>query len=158
MLEVVRGDVQARADRGERAEDHDVAVAPHERPLAVQHEHVGPRDREVRPPRREREPDAGERDDPRVDGPALRAVDDGVDRRDRADDPLAERDDHEQAVALRDVVGMPRRPAVAALGERTGPSISIPISTAAIANVSPIGRSTIASTTQNACATEIVQM
>ena len=77
------------------------------------------------------------------------AVDDGVDRRDRADDPLAERDDHEQAVALGDVMRVPRRPAVAALGDARARASRSPISTAAIANVAPIGRSTIASTTQN---------
>ena len=40
-------------------------------------------------------------------------------RGDRADDALAERDDREQAVALGDVVGVPRRAAVAPLGQRT---------------------------------------
>ena len=104
--------MQARADRRQRAEDDDVAVAPGERPLAVQLQHLRPRDREVRPPRREDEADAREGDDRRVDRPALGAVHDRVDRRDRADDPLAERDDHEQPVPLGDVMCVPRRPAL----------------------------------------------
>ena len=45
------------------------------------------------------------------------SVDDGVDRRHGADDPLADRDDHQQAVALRDVLGVPGRPAAPALGD-----------------------------------------
>jgi hypothetical protein len=48
-------------------------------------------------------------------------VHDGVDRGDRSDDPFAQGDDHEQPVALGDVVRVPRRPALAALrDERTG--------------------------------------
>ena len=90
MLEVVRGDVQAAADRGEPAEDHDVAVAPGERPLAVQLEDVGSRDREVRPPRREDEADAADATTPAVTVQAAGPWN-GVDRADRADDPFAER-------------------------------------------------------------------
>ncbi len=112
--------MQPRADRGERREDHDVAVPEDERPLAVETEDVGPWNREVRPPGCKREANARERDDCRVDGPPRGAVHDGVDRRDRANDPLAESDDDEQAVPFRDVAGMPRRPALPALrDERT---------------------------------------
>ena len=66
-------------------------------------------------------PMPGDRDGPGRDRPPGRAVDDGVDRGDRADDPLAERDDHQEPVPLRDVMCVPGRPAAPPLGdERSG--------------------------------------
>ena len=83
-------------------------------------ERLGPGHREVHPPAAERQSDARDGELHRVGGPAVLAVDDRVERRDGADDDLAQRDDHEQPVALGDVVRMPRRPGLALGDERPG--------------------------------------
>jgi hypothetical protein len=59
---------------------------------------------------------AGNADQCRIDGPAL-FLDHGRQRRERAHDALAERNDGEQAVALDDVMGMPGRAAVPVLSK-----------------------------------------
>ena len=118
LLEVVRGDVEAGADGHDRGDDHDLPVAPHERAARAQAQELTGRDDEVDPPQAERQPDAGQRDEPGVDRPARPlGSDDGRQRHDRADDPLAQRDDHQQPVALGDVVRVPRRAALAPLGD-----------------------------------------
>ena len=110
--------MQTAAGGDDRGDDRDLPVAPAERPVAARVQDLAGRDHEVDPPQAERQPDAGERDERGVDRPA-RALrpDDRGERRDRADDPLAERDDDEQPVALGDVVRVPRRAALAALGD-----------------------------------------
>ena len=77
MLDEEGGHVEPAADRRERSEDHEVAVAPDERSFPVLLQDVGPRHREVRPPRGEDETDPGDRDHGRRDRPACRPVHDG---------------------------------------------------------------------------------
>ena len=73
---------------------------------------------EVDPPHPERERRPGEAEDDDVERPAgALGADQRVDGDGRAEQALAQRDDHQQPVALGDVVGVPRRAAVAGLGE-----------------------------------------
>src|SRR5204862_3012029 len=81
--------------------------------LAVADERLGPGHREVHPPAAEREADAGESKQRGFRGPARLAVYERIERGDRADDDLAERDDRQQAKALRDVVRVPGSAALA---------------------------------------------
>ena len=118
VLEVVGGDVEPGARRHDGADDRDVAVAPAEGPLAMRVQDRAERDHEVDPPHAERERDPGHRDERRVERPARTlGPDEHGERGDRAEQALAQRDDHEQPVALDDVVRVPRRAALARLGE-----------------------------------------
>ena len=73
---------------------------------------------EVDPPHPERERRPGEAEDDDVERPAgALGADQRVDGDRRAEQALPQRDDHQQPVALGDVVGVPGRAALAGLGE-----------------------------------------
>ena len=72
---------------------------------------------EVDPPHAEGQADAGYRHQDGIDGPAL-CRDHRRQRGDGADHALPEGDDHEQSVALGDVMGVPRCPAPMAFDEQ----------------------------------------
>ena len=103
------------------------------------------------------EPDAGDRQQRRVDRPARLAVDERVQRGDGADDHLAERDDHEQPVALGDVLRVPRRLGLALGDERAG-DLEREQRDRYSANVVATGRSTNTSATHPTWAIPIVVM
>ena len=116
VLDEIGRDVQPRARRDDGRDDQHLAVAPDELAVAVRVQHLRRRQDVIDPPHAEREPDAGDADQRRIQRPAL-FLDDGRQRRDRAHDALAQRDDREQAVALGNVVRVPGRAAVPALGD-----------------------------------------
>src|SRR5690606_5480340 len=103
----------ARGDDG--CDDGDLAIAPDEAAIAVGVQDLRGRQQVIDPPYAEGQPDAGNADEGRVQVPAL-FLDDGRQRGDRADNAFAQGNDGEQAVALCDMMGMPGRAAVAALG------------------------------------------
>ena len=110
LLERQGDDVQA-PDDGRQARPHEeVGVAETERAAEEAMEHLAERGDEVAPPHAHRHGDARERHEDRaapVDG-ALGVSEDLLERQHGAGDDLADRDDGEQAVSLRDVVGVPR--------------------------------------------------
>ena len=115
VLEVVGGDVQTGARRGDRHERGDVPVAPAEAEPAVAVQHLGGRQGEVEPPHREGQTRPGETDHRHVDRPAL-GLHEGGQGGDRADQALPEGDDRQQAVSLGDVVRVPGSALATALG------------------------------------------
>jgi hypothetical protein len=131
------------------------AVAEGEAAAVADHV-LGPRHREVHPPETEREPDARDGEHRGVDGPAGLAVHQRVERGDDAEDDLAEHDDHQQPVALGDVVRVPWRVDLA-LGD-VGPASSSANSGVNAANVVTTGRSATASAIQPTWAIPIVAM
>ena len=120
VLEEEGGHVEPGARGGEGREQGEVPVSPTEGPVAEAVQQLGARDHEVHPPHPERESDAGEPDERRLDGPPI-GTHDRVERGDGAEDHLSERDDRQQPVPLGDVMRVPRRDAEPALGDdRTG--------------------------------------
>ena len=152
VLDGEGGDVEPGTRRGEGGEQGDVPVAPAERAVAEAVEQLAARDHEVHPPHAERQPDAGEAHERGLDGPPLGAHD-GVERGDRAEDHLAERDDRQQPVPLGDVVRVPRRATPKRRSATTGPASSTSTSTAATANITPIDVSATSSPIQPIWAT-----
>ena len=116
VLEEVRRGVQARSHGDDRAEQRDVAVAPAEGPRAVRVQEVAAGDDEVRPPQPERHGHAGDAERGHLRRPAGH-VDERPEGGRGAEQALAEGDDHHQAVALGDVVGVPRGAAADVLGD-----------------------------------------
>ena len=147
------------AHRGERAEDDQVAVAEGERRARG-----GGRAARPTASRSTSTSSRTSRPTPATASSAASTVQPAspwttrVERGDRAEDDLAERDDHQQAVALGDVVRVPRRAAPGAR-RRTGPTSSSAISSAEQRERRrrPAGRRARAAT-QPTCATPIVTM
>ena len=120
VLDEIGGDMKAGAGGDDRGDDQQLTVAPDESAIAVRVEDRRRRQHVVNPPQAEGEPGARDADQRRIQRPPL-LLDDRRQRSDRADDALAQRDDGEEAVALGNVMRMPGRASILALGERWGP-------------------------------------
>ena len=153
VADVKGRDMQAGTGGNDRAENQDVAVAPGERPPrctcstsadgTVKYIHHSPNVGPV--PATATSAASGS--SPRFDH--------GAERGDRADHALAERDDRQQAVALRDMVGMPRGAVHAALGDDRARHLDHEsAATKAKSDDGRVGENN--STTQPSCATPIV--
>src|SRR4029077_84676 len=110
-----RGDAQAGAGRDGGGDDQHLAEAPGRGAMAMLTEGSRRREEVVEPPHAEGEPRAGDAYERRVKRPTM-LLDYGRECSGRAHDPFAQRDEHEEAVPLHDVMRVPRRAAMA-LGE-----------------------------------------
>ena len=116
VLDEIGGDMKACAGGDDGGDDHHLGVAPDEGPIAVRVEDRRRRQQVVDPPHAEGEPGARDADERRIQGPTL-LLDDRRQCRDRAHDPLAQRNDGEETVALGNVMSMPGCASILALGE-----------------------------------------
>ena len=116
VLDEIGGDMQPGAGGDDGGHNQQLAVAPHERSIAVRVQDRRRRQHVIHPPQAERESGSRDADQRGIQRPTL-LLDHRRQRGDRAHDSLAQRNDGEQAVALGNVMRMPGGAAVHALSQ-----------------------------------------